>query len=163
MAKSNPQALLKELTRLETLRDPQFAKSNRQFERFVVRSDAELHPMDRSRRVQAPVPILLRDLSRGGIGFVCSEPLSVDSTWHVSFNKDGYIIGSQALIIRHCRLIKETTYLVGAQFCVSSGLLAQLGVRASALRDSDQMVTRDTPAQEDPFDDQDNFLSPDDL
>lgn len=164
MSKSEPQALLQELTRLETLRDPSFVQSKRQFERFVIRADAELHPMDRSRHDQSPVPILLRDISRGGMGFVCSEPLSPDSTWHVSFTKDGYIIGSQAVIVRHCRLIKETTYLAGAQFCISSGLLAQLGIKASSLRDSDQSVspTADAP-NADPFDDQDNFRSPDDL
>jgi len=154
MSKSGPDSLLQELTRLETLRDPHFAKSVRAFERYVVRFDAELHPMDRASKTQTPIPIQLRDLSRGGIGFVCSEPLEPQSIWHVSFIKDGYCIGTQALVVRHCRLIKETTYLAGAQFCISSGLLIQMGIKPSALRDGNQAI---------PSDQQDNFLSPDDL
>lgn len=165
MSQSAAQSLLQELTRLESLRDPKVTKTQRQFDRYVIRSDAELHPMDLAVQTKAPVPILLRDLSRGGIGFVCSQPLEPNSTWHVSFIKDGYSIGCQGLVVRHCRLIKESTYLAGTQFCVSSGLLAQLGVKPSALRDKEeQFVDHGTPkVAEDPFDDQANFLPPEDL
>jgi hypothetical protein len=154
MSKSEPRKLLEELTRLEGLRGEGVDQGKRQFERFVVRADAELTPMDRSRVEQQCVPVLLRDMGKGGIGFVVAEPLDVHSTWHVAFLKDGYIIGSQGLTVRHSKHLRDNAYLVGGQFCASNGLLAMLGVKPAALRD-----------QADPTQsgDQQDFISPEDL
>lgn len=136
MSLSETQALLEELTRQETLRDGSREQGQRRFQRFVVRADAELMPMDRSSTDVQVVPVLVRDLGRGGVGFVCEQPLPTGSTWHIAFIKDGYVLGTQSLIIRHCRHIRETTWLVGGQFCIDSGLMALLGVRRSVLNDS---------------------------
>ena len=68
MTTTRPRALLGELDRLETLRDPAQA-GQRQFHRFVIRGEAELHPMSRNQLDPTPLQIQLRDVSRGGIGF----------------------------------------------------------------------------------------------
>lgn len=151
-------ALLQELKRLENIRDHSVVQSKRQFERYVVRAEAELHPMDRTQTQHTPIPILLRDLSRGGIGFVTSVPLDVHSNWDVAFIQHGFVIGRQGLTIRHCKRVQDDAFLVGGQFCADSGLLALLGVRPGSLRDA-PVIHEDL----DPSDDDANFLSPEDI
>ncbi len=158
-SKSEPRELLQELQRLEELRDPGVIKSKRRFDRFIVRVDAELLHMDRSVPEQVPVPVLLRDLGRGGAGFVSPIPLEVDSTWHLAFLQNGYVVGRQGVVIRHCRPIRDAAFLVGAQFCIDSGLMALLGIHPGSIRDG----ADSTSHSDDPTDDEDSFLSPEDL
>jgi len=158
-SRSEPRELLQELQRLEELRDPAVTQSKRKFDRYVVRVDAELLHMDRSIPEQVPVPVMLRDLGRGGVGFVSPIPLEVDSTWHLAFLKDGYVVGRQGLVIRHCRPIRDAAFLVGGQFCIDSGLMTLLGVHPTAIRDgSDSIGESDDAAGH-----EDSFLSPEDL
>ena len=72
MSTMRPRSLLDELDKLESLREPEKA-GQRQFRRFVVRGEAELHPMNRNRLDPTPLTIQLRDISRGGVGFLCDQ------------------------------------------------------------------------------------------
>ncbi|MCC6581754.1 MAG: hypothetical protein IT440_15080 [Phycisphaeraceae bacterium] len=137
MSDTNAQALLDELTRLEDLRNPNRCEGKRQFQRFVVRGDAEMAKMDRSRIDELPIPVLLRDLGRGGVGFITQIPLEVNSVWRVCFLQHGYTVGQMAVIVRHCRTVREGVHLIGAQFCSESGLLYQMGINPQAVRDGD--------------------------
>lgn len=140
MSGRRPEKLLAELNRLESLRDPaQNGTHNRQFKRFVVRGDAELHPMSRARLDRAPLDITLRDIGRGGFGFVCQQPLPAGSNWRVCFLRHGYVIGEQAIIVRHCRPVSDSVYLIGAQFVVDTGLLTLLGIDPGAIQDEDSV------------------------
>jgi hypothetical protein len=138
MTVHSPQALLAELAKLETLRnDSRAATGQRQYQRFVVRGDAELRSMDRTCLDASPMQILLRDLSRGGIGFVSSLELERGSTWQACFLHKDYLIGSQGAIVRHCRKIENGLFLVGAQFCIETGLMSLAGIDPAAIRDGD--------------------------
>lgn len=138
MSGRRPEKLLAELNRLEGLRDPcRSGCHNRQFRRFVVRGDAELHPMSRSRLDRAPIEVTLRDVARGGCGFVCQQPLPAGSSWRVCFLRRGYVVGEQAIVVRHCRRICGSVYLVGAQFVIDTGLLTQLGIDPGVIKDED--------------------------
>lgn len=152
-------ALLKELTRLEAIRDARNNQSKRNFKRFVIRGDAELAPMDRYGLAQQAVPILLRDIGRGGLGFVCESSLPVDSTWHVSFIKDGLVVATRGLIVRHCRHVHDNAWLVGGQFCLESGLMTLFGIKPNQLRDQHYQDVNDASQ----VDSQDSFLAPEDL
>ncbi|MAX23659.1 MAG: hypothetical protein CMJ19_04060 [Phycisphaeraceae bacterium] len=143
MAKAEAQQLLDELNRLEDLRNPARCEGKRQFQRFVVRADAELIRMDRSHTNESPIPIMLRDIGRGGIGFVCTDQLESDSLWQISFLQHGFVIGHMGLIVRHSRTISDDVYLIGGQFCSDSGLLYQLGVNPSMVAET----TADAPAE----------------
>jgi len=137
MSSTAPHRLLDELVKLENLRDPQHHPGKRLFARFLVRGDAELVSVDRSRLDMTPVPILLRDAGRGGLGFVTDKPLEPNSTWRTGFLNRGYVVAQQALTIRHCRQVGNSLYLIGGQFCAESGLLCLLGVDPASITDGD--------------------------
>ena len=89
--------------------------------------------MNRSRLDATPMEVKLRDVGRGGVGFICSEPLAIDSPWRLALMNQGYKVGEQALIVRHCRKINNQLYLVGGQFVIETGMLVMLGVNPGAL------------------------------
>ncbi len=143
MVANGSQHLLEEVNRLETLRVPdREADRPRRYRRFVIRGDAELHPMSRTRLDSTPIEIKLRDIGRGGIGFLCASPLPIDSSWRVCFLQHGYAVGVQAMVVRHCREVSQGVYLIGGQFVIDNGLLAVIGADADALRDEGQPTDR---------------------
>jgi len=150
MPEIDPNDLLEDLAVLEGLREPSPGAPRRQFRRFMVRADAELHPMDGARLDMAPIQVRLRDVSRGGVGFISAIPLEQGSAWRIQFLERGYPIDTMGLLIRHCRQVCPDVYLGGGQFCAQTGLLIRLGLNPLAL-DDDQDA------------EQDSFLSPGDL
>lgn len=141
MAGRSPDALLAELGRLETLRNPtKGGDSNRLFQRHVARGDVELHPDSRSRLDRTPVEVKLRDVGRGGIGFISHQHLPAGSSWRACFMQHGFVVASQSIVVRHCRLVSEGVYLVGTQFVCEPGLLAILGVDPGAIEEDDTDV-----------------------
>ena len=127
-------ALLEQLNQLENIRDPLRSMSaKRQFQRFVIRAEAELRPIGGRRLDLAPLPVQVRDISRGGIGFLCSQPLETGSNWRVCFFNRGFLMGQQAVVVRHCCEIGGGVYLCGGVFVIDDGLLVQLGVDPAEL------------------------------
>ncbi len=141
MTGRNPDSLLAELNRLEALRDP--AKntgpgSNRTFERFVIRGDCELHPESRNRLDRYPIEVKIRDIARGGLGFISQDELPQGSCWRACFMQHGFVVAQQSIVVRHCREVSPGVYLVGTQFVADPGLLAVLGVEPGAIGDGDE-------------------------
>jgi len=148
MTTTRPRSLLDELDRLESLRDPDQA-GQRQFHRFIVRGEVQLHPMSRNRLDPTPINVQLRDLSHGGMGFLSPEPLHRSSTWRACFLEHGYVIGEQALMIRHCREVGTSLYLVGGQFIMETGLMIMLGVSPGDLKAAHAEIEDETRHQAD--------------
>lgn len=141
MAERNPDALLSELTRLEALRDPRKnagAGSNRSFERFVVRGDIELHPESRTRLDRNPLDVKIRDLARGGVGFIAQQHMPKGSCWRACFLQHGFVVAQQCLVVRHSREVSPGVFLVGTQFVSDPALLALMGVEPGAIQDGDE-------------------------
>lgn len=145
MDSSEPRKLLAELAKLEGLRNPQSEQKLRAYRRFVLRGDAELQDMERGPNSGAPIPILLRDIGRGGVGFISPQQLEVNSTWRIAFLHRGYAIGHQGVVIRHCRQVQPGTYLVGTQFCIETGLLCMLGLDPIDIREGDTPAKSNDP------------------
>lgn len=137
MSQRAPRALVDHLARMEQLRDPSRTQAKRQFHRFVVRGDAELLEQEGSQLDRTVLPILLRDIGRGGIGFVCSKKLPANGTWRVSFLNHAFVIGEQTILVRHCQAVESDVFLVGAQFCAPGGLLCLVGVDPALLQQDD--------------------------
>ena len=135
---TNPHALLAALAELEAIRNPKRAAGRRQSQRFVVRGDAQLYPLDETRLDKQPVSIQLRDVGRGGIGFVSPMPIEANSTWRICFLLRSYVIGQQPTIVRHCQTVHGSTCLVGGCFCADTGLMVLLGVDPATLHDGDR-------------------------
>ncbi|QDU72342.1 PilZ domain-containing protein [Mucisphaera calidilacus] len=129
--------LLDTLNALEDLRSNEVS-ARRAFQRFVVRGDAQLLPMDRNHLDPNPIPIHLRDISRGGLGFITTAELDVNSSWRVVFYHHGFPVGEQGLVVRHSRRVEAGLHLVGGQFVVNSGVLSLLGIDPSQIDDEDQ-------------------------
>jgi hypothetical protein len=145
---SAPESLLDELSQLEALRDPAKGElAQRQFDRFIIRADAELHPVSRNRLDSMPVEIKLRDVACGGIGFICERQLPIRTMWRVCFLHGGHVIDQQAIMIRHSRPMGDSIYLTGGQFVIETGLMSLLGVDAARLADVDGL--EETSQQDD--------------
>lgn len=128
------QSLLAELRKLENLRHPDARTRRRRHPRFVIRGDAELSPMDRTRIGETPLLVMLRDAGRGGIGFVCDQPLETGTIWHLRLLQHGYGVGETPVSIRHCSQINPQVHLIGSQICLDSGLMLLLGVDPTQMR-----------------------------
>lgn len=132
MTVAEPRDLVELLQRLEYWRQEPAVERQRAFKRFSVRGHAALEPIDTD-MVSGPITVMLRDVSRGGAGFVCEEFLDVGSTWRMAFKKDCFRIGSQPIVVRFCRLIQDGLYLVGTQFIVEPFIIHALGVPSHEL------------------------------
>ncbi len=132
MTVAESQDLVQLLQRLEYWRQEPAVEKQRAFKRFSIRGDASLAPLDAD-MISAPLHIMLRDISRGGVGFVSEEFLEIGTTWRMTLKKDGFRIGSQPLVVRFCRLIQDGLYLTGAQFITEPFLMHALGVPSHEL------------------------------
>jgi hypothetical protein len=146
MCTAEPYALLSALQDLENVREQASAKHGRQYKRFAIRGEAELRPMHRIDTDAGTVTVLLRDIGRGGVGFICDQRMELNSVWRVCFYQRGYMIGHQAVIIKHCRSIKPGVWLAGAEFCIETGLMVLLGIEPTDIRRGDLPETAQTEA-----------------
>jgi hypothetical protein len=153
MNPSRPQSLLDELTKLENLRNPQSQAKRRQFQRYVVRGDAELVNMDRVEINEPHIHVMLRDISRCGMGFLTDSEIEVGSTWRLRLMQRRYVIADAPVVVRHRRAV-NSVYLVGAQICCDNGLLFLMGVDPVAVREGDSPTVTSASAA---------FLAPDDV
>ncbi len=134
MSMLSPADILAELDRLEFLRNASPNPGpNRRFERYSVRGTAILQPVCKQGLYDCNLEVQLRDVSRGGVGFLATELMVPFGFWQMSFIRDDLKIGEQEIIVRHCQQVSDGLYLAGAEFVVSSGLLNQIGVPATTV------------------------------
>lgn len=126
-AMTEPKDLMEVLERLERARQEPTNGQHRSYKRHPVRGDARLEPLSEDPYAET-VPILLRDISRGGVGFLSEQQIEPGSLWRIRFQQQGRWIGSQAIAVRHCRLIQSELYLVGGQFVIEPYILQMVGV-----------------------------------
>ncbi|MFW6033272.1 MAG: PilZ domain-containing protein [Phycisphaeraceae bacterium] len=136
MSRNQPLDLLGELQEIENAQEPA-RQGQRCFRRFHVRGTAEMRPIDTCRLDRSPVEVQLRDVSRGGVGFVSAQTLPVGSTWRICFLYRGYIIGHQPVLVRHCRRMEGGAYLVGGQFCLDTVMFPVLGIDPGEVEEGD--------------------------
>jgi len=137
MTRSDPNDLLAELSRLENLRSGDCKSRRRRHPRFVVRGQAELLSADCSSSNDEPLAVMLRDMGRGGLGFISDRPIGAGSLRELRFIQRAYRVGETNVVIRHCEQVKDQVYLVGCQVCLGNGLIYLLGVDPDAVGDGD--------------------------
>lgn len=133
MAMTEPRDLIDVLGRMESWRREPSVDRKRAFRRFVVRGEATLEPIQAGTFIDPNPRAMLRDISRGGIGFLCDRKLQPGEIWRIRFENKGYIIGQQPLLIKFCRLVQDELYLTGGQFIIEPALMLELGVDGSDL------------------------------
>ena len=152
----DPHAVLRALNEAESA-PASAARFQRRYARHCIRADALLQPLDDSVTEQGSIRIQLRDVSLGGLGFVCEHGLKVGSLYRVVFTLKGYHFGQQVVRVCHCRSIAPGVNLIGGQFCLEPAVLCLLGV------DPLQMAAPDKDAVKPVDGDGDGFLSPTDV
>ena len=107
------------LTHLDDLEGLRSARTDhkRRFKRFVIRGEAELHPIGASELDRTPIDIKLRDIGCGGLGFVASQPLEIGSFWRAHFLLRSYTIGLDDEPRRRCHRITGSARTRCGQFC----------------------------------------------
>ena len=136
MPRNDPRSVLDQLDRLELMKRPTAPEGRRrQFRRYIARGEATLHPISRRSLDRQPIDVQIRDLGRGGVGFVCTQELWGNSAWRIDFLNRGYSIGQQEIVVRHCSKVDDNLYLIGGQFVCASGLLAEFGVPYHEIED----------------------------
>lgn len=152
MTQTRPALLLDELEKLESLRDDISGHHRRRDLRFVVRGNANLINLNPHRNQNIPTDAMLRDISRGGVGFLTDRSLDVGSVWRMQFIQQNYGIGETDVIIRFTREIEKHVHIVGCQICMQSGLLYLMGVSPPNI---DSATMDITPS--------DTFVAPEDV
>lgn len=128
MSIAEPRDLIEVLSRMEYWRQEPPVDRKRAFRRFVVRGEATLEPMQTGQSMNGHVHAMLRDISRGGIGFLADSFLQPGEVWRIRFEQHGHLIGQQPILVKFCRLVQDGMYLTGGQFVIEPALLIGLGV-----------------------------------
>ncbi|MEM6551882.1 MAG: hypothetical protein AAF750_07120 [Planctomycetota bacterium] len=150
----NPDDILARLDHIEGQAHADDMQARRSFRRHTVRGEARLHPVTRLVTEDAVEDIQLRDIGRGGIGFLCKHPLPINALYRVDLLNQGYTLSSLEVLVRHVTALSDGLYRIGATFVIQSALLLELGVPKDSL-ESDIV----TEAQQEALD-SDDFLPP---
>ena len=120
------------LSMLDERRQEPVEDTKRRFQRFPVRGDAQLEPLD-SDAIEHTTSVLLRDISRGGVGFLSDHTLEPGALYRLRFRVNGNTVGSQPIAVCFCRLVQDGLYMVGGQFVIEPYLMTLVGVEPAEL------------------------------
>ncbi len=154
----DPHAVLRALNDVECAPGAAAAQMQRRYARHSIRADALLQQLDDTVTYVPSIRIQLRDVSLGGLGFVCETTLKVGSLYRVVFTMKGYHFGQQVVRVCHCRAIAPGVNLIGGQFCLEPAVLCLLGVDPLQMAAPDA-ASAPTPQNEDA----DAFVGPNEL
>ncbi|MEX2670634.1 MAG: hypothetical protein WD294_00850 [Phycisphaeraceae bacterium] len=130
---AEPKDLMDVLARLEQdCPETTVASGKRRFRRFPVRADAKLEAIDDDLN-ESPT-ILLRNISRGGVGFLVDRFIDPQSMWRIRFIMKGHVVSSQPIMVRFCRLVQNDLYVAGGQFVLEPFVMHMLGISAGDMR-----------------------------
>jgi hypothetical protein len=141
------------LRKLESWQADSACVGQRRFHRYPVRGLAQLSPGAPSCADSPAVSVHIRDISRGGIGVLSSQPARNGQHWLVQVTDDRVTLTTQPGFCRYCRAVSEGAYLIGIEFGVEASILLATGVAAAdlALGDRNEHRTTGTPASSDDF------------
>ena len=92
-------------------------ENKRKYKRFSISGDARIMPSDDNSTEETTL-ILLRDISRGGIGFFCDRILDPGVLYRIQLQVSDRSIGSQPAMICYCLQVQENLYSIGAEWVV---------------------------------------------
>ena len=128
------QAALRELENWGSA--PPSAKQRR-FTRFSSRGTARIFSGSSSVDRDTAVIAQVRDISRGGIGFLTTTPAAVGDYWQIQLGEGKVVVDSMPAYCRFCREVVDGAYLIGAEFGVQAGVLMAMGVTSQEIARGD--------------------------
>jgi hypothetical protein len=154
MQSSGPIRVLDVLSRLEQVCGGKQDYRRRRHARHVVRGEAILLQLDRTSSDEPPITVMLRDVGRGGVGFIAQRSVAVGSLKRLRLLQRDYGIGEVDVMIQHCALVEDPVYLIGCEVCFNNGQMLLLGVDPATISTDDQA---------EPGRDAASFLAPDEV
>lgn len=138
MNNQQPSDLQAALRHLNAWQNEMFSGSQRRFRRFEVRGEARLWPGDVGTSTPTASVVQVRDISRGGVGLLSSEPIERGFFWQMQLVDSGVTLATLPAFCRFCRPITDGAYLIGVEFGVQASVMLALGVQAKDLADGDE-------------------------
>jgi hypothetical protein len=114
----------------------------RRFQRFAARGVAWMLPGKAHGRTSTHPPVYIRDISRGGIGMLCSTLIEPNDHCQLQLASEQVVMATLPAFCRHCQQVTAGAYLVGMEFGVSASVLLSLGVGAKLLAEADDLGHR---------------------
>ncbi len=139
MSVERAKQLVDALSKIEKWRGKPASLRKRRFTRFGVRGTGLLvnAVAAASASEHTSLSIQLRDISRGGVGFLHSEPLRVDYSYRLLLTDQGLVLASLPLFVRYCQQIEKSAYLIGGEFGIEASMLAAIGVPVRDIASND--------------------------
>jgi hypothetical protein len=106
----------------------QFGHKVRSGDRYEIRCEARIEPLDEHLQLEAPDSVVVCDIARSGVMLHSSQAIERGSTWRLRLLDGGCVIASLPVVVRYCRG-DEGMFRVGAQLIFEPSVLKQLGVR----------------------------------
>lgn len=132
---TNFQAALRELENWSS--SPPTAKQRR-FARFSSRGTARIYRGDSSNGHEVACIAQVRDISRGGIGFLSNVPATAGDFWQIQLCEGNVVVDSMPAYCRFCREVVAGAYLIGAEFGVQAGVMMAMGVTPQEIARGDE-------------------------
>jgi len=130
------QAALRNLDAMQQRNSSLSAK--RRFVRYQVRGEARLLPSNGMLETLSPVPVHVRDISRGGAGLLSSVPAQPGHRWQLQLIDSNLVIDTLPAFCRYCRRVSEGAYLIGVEFGLKSSIMLAMGIPAKELARNDE-------------------------
>ena len=129
------------LRQIETWQTDSSTSRLRRFPRYPARGEARLCPASVGADLAGAHLVHVRDISRGGVGVLCSRPVEVGQSWNLQLVVERVTMSTLPAFCRFCRKVADGAWLVGLEFGIEASVLLAMGVNASELAH-----TSETPA-----------------
>jgi hypothetical protein len=111
----------------------------RRFPRYPARGEARLCPVAPAGAGQGTFDIVhVRDISRGGIGVLSSQPVAVGASWQLQLFSQRIALATLPAFSRYCREVSDGAWLAGLEFGIEASVLLAMGVTPAELTHADE-------------------------
>jgi hypothetical protein len=114
----------------------QFGHKVRSGERYEVRCEARIEPLDEHLQLETPDSVSVYDIARSGVMLHSNQPLQRGSAWRLRLLDGGCAIASLPVIVRYCRE-ENGVFRVGMQLVFEPAVLMHLGVHINEETDEE--------------------------
>jgi hypothetical protein len=129
------------LKKIDAWQEDSNPDGQRRFRRFPVRGEARLWPGLADGGQNSATSSQIRDISRGGVGLLVSEPVERGQFWQMQIMSGGVAVATLPAFCRFCRKVTDGAYLIGAEFGVEASVLLALDVAAKDVIEGDEIET----------------------
>lgn len=113
--------------------DSDQSAQNRGADRYEVRLEGWIEPLDERDTQDARVSVTVLDVGRTGVRLACDVPLDRESMWRLRLIEGHHLIAAVPIMARYCKSSDAHGFHIGAQFVIEPYLLHVIGVEPDQL------------------------------